>query len=286
MEKAQITVTTHEQCNVYDSIKLALKTAKKAKQNVCLVHEDKMILISHKSFINDIMNIYELQIKTESMFNQFREAIEKRDRKYDDATYSFDQEITRYSSLFENLQTENTNLKSEVIEEHNQFITISGELSELKKQFENIYKEKTEIINSLKEEVEKLVYQSIDHEEQSDKLKGKVEYQKRKIDSLKGQVRHLVGTKTTVGNYEESLKEVAVPIKKYTIEDLQKGICSVKNDGTLEELQKVLNIAFPDDINFVNGDAIYYHASNLDRRMWRCNNSINNYSQSVKDFLV
>ena len=36
---------------------------------------------------------------------------------------------------------------------------------------------------------------------------------------------------------------------KYTIEDLRNGDCAVINDGTKEELQKVLNLAFPDDFS-------------------------------------
>ena len=36
-------------------------------------------------------------------------------------------------------------------------------------------------------------------------------------------------------------------MKKYTIQDLADGKCCVKNDGTLEELNKVLKLAFPDD---------------------------------------
>lgn len=38
---------------------------------------------------------------------------------------------------------------------------------------------------------------------------------------------------------------------KYTIKDLAEGRCSLKNDGTIEELQLVLDLAFPQDTSKV-----------------------------------
>lgn len=69
---------------------------------------------------------------------------------------------------------------------------------------------------------------------------------------------------------------------KYTIEDLRNGKCAVKNDGTLEELRKVLKMAFPDDI-LTAGKSNYYFADSMD--YWCGNSETNLPVQSVKDFL-
>jgi len=53
----------------------------------------------------------------------------------------------------------------------------------------------------------------------------------------------------------------------YTIEDLRKGRCAVVNDGTLDELNRVLLTAFPNELPtagsfeyyYGNGDSWYYH---------------------------
>lgn len=72
---------------------------------------------------------------------------------------------------------------------------------------------------------------------------------------------------------------------KYTIEDLKKGKCAVKNDGTLEELRKVLKLAFPDDFATIKGIAIYYYACRLTKD-W-CYGAVTSLPfQSVKDFLT
>jgi len=71
----------------------------------------------------------------------------------------------------------------------------------------------------------------------------------------------------------------------YTIDDLTNGKCAVINDGTLEELQKVLKLAFPIDRSPVEGCDKYYFA--LDNKgIWTSVfEHINLPTQSVKDFL-
>lgn len=80
---------------------------------------------------------------------------------------------------------------------------------------------------------------------------------------------------------------------KYTIEDLRNGKCAVKNDGTLEELDKVLRKAFPEDIERLcyigSPDRIYCcHRKKHNSNQWiQCYEweKIDLPTQSVKDFL-
>ena len=55
--------------------------------------------------------------------------------------------------------------------------------------------------------------------------------------------------------------------EKFTIEDLRNGKVAVENDGTLEELKEVLNLAFPDDKTSINGAFNYYCAAD-DKKGW------------------
>lgn len=69
---------------------------------------------------------------------------------------------------------------------------------------------------------------------------------------------------------------------KFTIKDLAEGRCAVKNDGTLEELNKVLKAAFPIDIEAV-GNATFYQRLGVGQ--WIGKEIIGLSTQSVKDFL-
>lgn len=75
---------------------------------------------------------------------------------------------------------------------------------------------------------------------------------------------------------------------KYTIEDLKNRKCAVINDGTLEQLKKVLKLAFPTDTHLVRGLNKIYFASTINYGLWTGNNNTNRSElplQSVKDFL-
>lgn len=74
-------------------------------------------------------------------------------------------------------------------------------------------------------------------------------------------------------------------MKKYSIEDLRNGIVAVKNDGTLEELRKVLALAFPEDCSLLQGSASYYQTHDSHKHLWVATFSTNLPIQSVKDFL-
>ena len=77
----------------------------------------------------------------------------------------------------------------------------------------------------------------------------------------------------------------------FTIEDLKQGKCAVINDGTLEELHKVLRLAFPDSILDVSGGCRHYF---LDKKLkneeeiyvWDLDENTDLPTQSVKDFLI
>jgi hypothetical protein len=71
----------------------------------------------------------------------------------------------------------------------------------------------------------------------------------------------------------------------FTIQDLADGKCAIKNDGTLEELRKVLKLAFPNDFDRVGGVLSYYYTA-PSKNTWWGNGSTSLPSQSVKDFLV
>jgi len=74
-------------------------------------------------------------------------------------------------------------------------------------------------------------------------------------------------------------------MKKYTIEDLSKGICAVKHDGTLEQLQEALSLAFPKSEQYLAGTFLFYFKSMHKHHEWNCENYTDLPKQSVKDFL-
>lgn len=72
----------------------------------------------------------------------------------------------------------------------------------------------------------------------------------------------------------------------YTIEDLRNGKCAVRNDGTLEELKKVLSLAFSSDTHTLEGLYRYYYSYSKFKDYWSGDcESQGLPSQSVKDFL-
>ena|SRR5690606_933140 len=73
---------------------------------------------------------------------------------------------------------------------------------------------------------------------------------------------------------------------KYTIEDLRNGKCAVKNDGTVEELKKVLRLAFPSDNSVIEGAHKYYYSSSHEGEWMGSSYPRNDLPvQSVKNFL-
>jgi hypothetical protein len=75
--------------------------------------------------------------------------------------------------------------------------------------------------------------------------------------------------------------------KKYTIEDLRNGEVFVVNDGSLEELRKVIKLAFPDDDEVPSGRSIFY-GTYTGTVYWTSYTDVKFYdkpTQSAKDFL-
>ena len=68
------------------------------------------------------------------------------------------------------------------------------------------------------------------------------------------------------------------------IKKLREGTIALKNDGTLDELNKVLKYAFPNDPSESKGIANYYFAG-LNKDYWTLEDTINLPTHSVKEFL-
>lgn len=71
----------------------------------------------------------------------------------------------------------------------------------------------------------------------------------------------------------------------YTIKDLSEGKCAVINDGTLEELNLVLKMAFK-DARASSGSFIFYSKSSSFSGDWGARKDLSLPTQSVKDFLA
>ena len=76
----------------------------------------------------------------------------------------------------------------------------------------------------------------------------------------------------------------------FTIEDLKLGRCAVINDGTREELNKVLKLAFPDSkLKVIRGRRYYFLDMQLHVEdsvyVWDLDDDTKLPTQSVKDFL-
>lgn len=74
-------------------------------------------------------------------------------------------------------------------------------------------------------------------------------------------------------------------IKPYTINDLREGRVAVINDGTVDELNKVLEYAFPIDGGGSNGKYKYYYVSEEDKDQWELDDEVTIPTQSVKVFI-
>ena len=73
-------------------------------------------------------------------------------------------------------------------------------------------------------------------------------------------------------------------MNKKLIKQLREGTIALKNDGTLNELKKVLKYAFPLDIGNTTGLYLNYSASNK-KYYWTGADTPNLPSHSVKEFL-
>ncbi len=70
---------------------------------------------------------------------------------------------------------------------------------------------------------------------------------------------------------------------KYTIEDLRNGKCAIENNGTSEELKKIIKLAFPYS-TVPSGTSRYYY-KHYYSKSWDYDVKTNLPIQSVKDFL-
>jgi hypothetical protein len=68
------------------------------------------------------------------------------------------------------------------------------------------------------------------------------------------------------------------------IKKLRKGTIALVNNGTLEELRKVLRYAFPNDKSKISGDCKYYFKSACGENIWVANDKTNLPTHYVKEF--
>ena len=69
------------------------------------------------------------------------------------------------------------------------------------------------------------------------------------------------------------------------IKKLRKGTIALVNNGTLEELRKVLRYAFPNGKSKISGDCKYYFKSACGENIWAANDKTNLPTHYVKEFL-
>lgn len=69
------------------------------------------------------------------------------------------------------------------------------------------------------------------------------------------------------------------------IQQLKEGQISVMNDGYLEDLQEILEEAFPTSMP-PSGDMIFYHRDSENHNDWYFNKEITLPMVSVKEFLI
>ena len=69
------------------------------------------------------------------------------------------------------------------------------------------------------------------------------------------------------------------------IKQLREGTVAVKNDGTIDELNKVLKYAFPNDAAVSKGFTKYYFVSE-NKNYWSLYETTDLPSHSVKEFLT
>jgi hypothetical protein len=71
----------------------------------------------------------------------------------------------------------------------------------------------------------------------------------------------------------------------WTLNDLYIGKVALLNDGTLEDLKRVLNYVFPKDTKKLGGYTKYYYKNNVVSHYWRASDFTDLPTQSVKIFL-
>lgn len=69
------------------------------------------------------------------------------------------------------------------------------------------------------------------------------------------------------------------------IEDLREGKCCIKNDGSLEDLKKVLEYSFPKDIWKTSGRMGFYKVDSYDKNYWEGVSMTSLIHFSIKEFL-
>ena len=79
-------------------------------------------------------------------------------------------------------------------------------------------------------------------------------------------------------------------MEKYTIKQLSEGEVAAKNDGTLEQTQKLMNLAFPEDSFIISESSFisyskFFYLSPYSKGRWTHGSKTDLPTQSVEDFL-
>ena len=80
----------------------------------------------------------------------------------------------------------------------------------------------------------------------------------------------------------QSVSDFILPI--FTIQDFVEGRCAILNDGNLEQLRKVLKVAFPKDKDVTAGKSLYYYRCPTVNKIWNSGDFTYLPIQSIKDF--
>lgn len=68
------------------------------------------------------------------------------------------------------------------------------------------------------------------------------------------------------------------------LQQLSDGDCAIRNDGTVDDLNRILKIAFPNCVPISGGEKYYFKAPNFNA--WDCHSFTNLPAYSVKDFIA
>ena len=87
------------------------------------------------------------------------------------------------------------------------------------------------------------------------------------------------------GQVNKSVVTTKVEERLFTIDDLREGRCAIYNDtDSVDELQAILDYAFPEDSSISGGYYNYYFAFTSYQERWNCADSIDLPIQSAIKF--
>jgi len=89
-----------------------------------------------------------------------------------------------------------------------------------------------------------------------------------------------------VSNKKPLSRELPCMREKYTIKDIANGKCAVEHNSTLEQLNNILKLAFPESYSSTSGVLKYYFINNFELKLWDSSDETDLPVQSVSDFIL